>query len=74
MKKIITFFVSLFFSVVCFDQVDIGAILPAPSAILELQAPNKSLILTRVVNTTAILTAVNGMLIYDISSNCLKKL
>lgn len=42
------------------------------SSALELESTNRALVITRVANTAAITTPVNGMIIYDISSNCMK--
>ena len=42
------------------------------SSLLELESTNKGVVLPRVANTAAITTPVNGMMIYDISSNCAK--
>lgn len=42
------------------------------SSSLELESTNKALLLTRVANTAAITNPVNGMVVYDISSNCVK--
>lgn len=42
------------------------------SSALELESTNKALVITRVANTAAITNPVNGMIIYDISSNCIK--
>lgn len=42
------------------------------SSSLELESTNKALVLTRVANTAAVTAPVNGMIIYDISSNCIK--
>ena len=42
------------------------------SSSLELESTNRALLLTRVANTAAIATPVNGMMIYDISANCIK--
>jgi hypothetical protein len=55
-----------------FAQVGIGTTTPQASSILDLTATNKALLLTRVANTGTISTPINGMLIYDISSNCVK--
>jgi hypothetical protein len=72
MKKIkITFFV-LCISILSVAQVGIGTNTPVSSAILELKATDKSLLLTRVATTAAVTTPVNGMMVYDISSNCIK--
>ena len=64
----------LLFSIVTFAQVKIGAnptIIGSSSAV-EIESANKALLLTRVANTAAITNPNNGMLIYDISSSCVK--
>ena len=71
MKKIILFAILLATSNL-FAQVGIGTTNPATDAILELKSDTKALLLTRVATTGAIANPVNGMLIYDISSNCIK--
>jgi hypothetical protein len=53
-------------------KVGIGTTSPSTSAILELTATDKALLLPRVANTAAIASPVNGMLIYDNSTNCIK--
>jgi hypothetical protein len=53
-------------------QAGIGTSSPNPSAILDLTTTNKALLITRVANTAAIANPVNGMLIYDLSSECFK--
>jgi hypothetical protein len=71
MKKI--FLLALILgSTVMFSQVGIGTTSPASSSILDLTATNKALLLTRVANTAAIASPVNGMMIYDVSVNCFK--
>ena len=52
--------------------VAIGTTTPESSAALEVSATDKAFLLTRVANTSAITSPVNGMLIYDISSECLR--
>jgi uncharacterized protein (TIGR02145 family) len=52
--------------------IGIGTIAPASSSILDLTSTNKAMLLPRVTNTAAISFPVDGMLIYDVSSNCLK--
>lgn len=42
------------------------------SSQLELESTNKALLITRVANTAAIASPVNGMMIYDVSVNCFK--
>lgn len=71
MKKTLLFF-TLFASMFAFSQVGIGTTNPNGSAILDLKSTNKALLLTRVANTAAIPSPINGMLIYDLSSNCFK--
>jgi hypothetical protein len=53
-------------------KIGIGTTTPSSSAILDLVATDKALLLPRVANTAAIATPVNGMLIYDNASNCIK--
>ena len=71
MKKIITA-LAIFASTIAFSQVGIGTTSPHSSSILDLTATNKAMLLPRVANTAAIPLPVNGMIIYDISSNCIK--
>ena len=71
MKKIITA-LAIFASTFAFSQVGIGTTSPHSSSILDLTATDKAMLLPRVANTSAISTPVNGMMIYDISSNCIK--
>ena len=44
----------------------------SPSAALEIESTNKGLIVSRVANTAAITSPVNGMIIYDVSTQCIK--
>ena len=44
----------------------------SPQVALEVKSANSGLLLPRVANTAAVTGAVNGMLIYDISSECVK--
>lgn len=55
-----------------FSQVGIGTTSPNPGSILDLTATNKALLLPRLINTAAVQSPTNGMLVYDISSDCLK--
>lgn len=41
-------------------------------SVLELESADKALVITRVANTTAVAVPVNGMMVYDVSSKCLK--
>ncbi|PWN68630.1 hypothetical protein C1631_018310 [Chryseobacterium phosphatilyticum] len=72
MKK--KLFLSIYFSISSFAvaQVGINKANPYPSADLELGSTNKSLLLNRVPNTGAINAPINGMLIYDVSEQCVK--
>jgi len=71
MKKFILI-ISLFISVLSLAQVGIGTTNPYNTSILDLSASNKALLLPRVANTAAVAVPVNGMMIYDMSSNCVK--
>lgn len=42
------------------------------SSALELESNNKALLVTRVANTSAITSPINGMIIYDSSGSCIK--
>lgn len=55
-----------------FAQVGIGTTSPAYSAALDITSSDKALLVPRVASTNAIATPVNGMIIYDLSSNCFK--
>ena len=72
MKNLKITLMTLCISVMSFAQVGIGTATATPGAILELKSADKALVLTRVANTAAVTTPVNGMLIYDMSSNCVK--
>ncbi len=53
-------------------QMGINSPVPETDALLELKSTNKALLITRVANTAAIANPVNGMILYDNSSNCVK--
>ena len=72
MKKLQLTFLALCISAMSFAQVGIGTNTPTAGSILELKAADKALLLTRVATTAAVTTPVNGMLVYDISTNCIK--
>ncbi len=42
------------------------------SSALELESPDKALVLTRVASTSSITSPVEGMVVFDLSSNCVK--
>jgi hypothetical protein len=73
MKKILLLF-AFFTSLCATAQVKIGdnPTNVGTSSSLELESTDKALLLTRVANTAAITDPVNGMVVYDISSNCVK--
>lgn len=68
MIKFLVFFVSSF----AFCQVGIGTNSPNTNAILDLTASDKALLLPRIANTASVLSPINGMIIYDISQNCVR--
>jgi hypothetical protein len=72
-KTTILVVLAFLLSAVAFAQVGIGTTTPAPDAVLELASPSKALLVTRVANTAAVAAPVNGMIIYDIAFNCIKK-
>lgn len=72
MRLKLFFFCFLFLLNYSFAQVGIGTTTPNPSSILELSSSDKAFVLPRVANTAAIATPIDGMLIYDLSSNCIK--
>ncbi|WP_412476483.1 beta strand repeat-containing protein [Flavobacterium sp. TBRC 19031] len=44
----------------------------SPGAALEIESTNKGLVIPRVANTAAVTNPVNGMMVYDLSSQCFK--
>lgn len=54
------------------SQVGIGTVTPNPSSILDLTATDKALLLPRVYDTSAIASPIDGMVVYDISTQCVK--
>lgn len=72
MKNLKITFFALCISAFSFAQVGIGTNTPVASSVLELKASDKALLLTRVATTSAVTTPVNGMMVYDISTNCIK--
>lgn len=71
MKQVYIFF-ALLFSLISYSQVGIGTTSPNPSAILDLTASNKALLIPRLASIDSISIPVNGMMIYDISASCIK--
>lgn len=71
-QKINLLFAMLLISTALFSQVGINTNTPNANSDLELGSTNKALLLNRVANTAAIPSPINGMMIYDISSNCIK--
>lgn len=70
-NNLISYFIFMI-STVTFAQIGIGTNTPASSSILDLTSTNKGLLLPRVPSTTAITAPANGLIIYDLSANCLK--
>ncbi|MCS4304381.1 FISUMP domain-containing protein [Chryseobacterium sp. BIGb0232] len=64
----------IYISISSFSLAQVGINQPNPnlSADLELGSTNKSLLLNRIPNTGVINSPVNGMLIYDVSEQCVK--
>lgn len=62
----------LFFIVSFIGTAQVGIGTSSPQSILEIVSSNNALILPRVANTAAVTTPVNGMLIYDNSTECVK--
>jgi len=71
-KQFLTAIAILFMSLATNAQVGIGTTTPNTGAALDITSTNKGLLLPRVANTAAIASPVNGMMIYDLSSNCFK--
>ena len=72
MKKIFFTLLFLAISAAGVAQVGIGTKTPNSNAILDLTATSKALLLPRVANIDAIQAPVDGMIVYDISSKCVK--
>ncbi|MEZ0184723.1 hypothetical protein AB9T89_20960 [Flavobacterium oncorhynchi] len=53
-------------------QTGIGTVNPASSSILDLTSSNKAFLLPRVASSAVIAVPVSGMMIYDLSANCVK--
>ena len=70
MKKIILSVALFSASFAMTAQVGIGT--TTPEGVLDVVSTNSGFFLPRVANTGAVTSPVNGMIIYDLSSNCLK--
>lgn len=55
-----------------YAQTGIGTVTPQDSAILDLNATAKTLLLPRIADTSMIAEPEDGMMVYDISSSCVK--
>lgn len=55
-----------------YSQIGIGTNSPATDAVLELSATNKALLLPRVTSAGLITTPIDGMIVYDVSKNCIR--
>ncbi|WP_330444503.1 hypothetical protein [Flavobacterium sp. C4GT6] len=71
MKKALRLFI-LLWGLSCFSQTGIGTVVPHESAVLDLSATDKVLLLSRVDNTGSITNPENGMVIYDKTDKCIK--
>ncbi|MDR2238614.1 MAG: hypothetical protein LBE92_20990 [Chryseobacterium sp.] len=72
MKKIISLLAAFGFSAFSFAQVGIKTQDPYPSSDLDLGSRNKALLLNKVDNTSVVNNPVDGMMIYDMSEECVK--
>ncbi|MCI2228271.1 fibrobacter succinogenes major paralogous domain-containing protein [Polaribacter sp. MSW13] len=72
MKKILLSAAFIAVSFTMTAQVGIGTTTVETSAALEIKASDKALLLPRVANTLAITTPVDGMIVYDISTSCVR--
>ena len=70
MKKVLLSVALIAASFTSFAQIGIGT--TTPEGALDVVSSNSALILPRVANTAAVATPVNGMLVYDLSTNCFK--
>ncbi|WP_330444500.1 hypothetical protein [Flavobacterium sp. C4GT6] len=71
MKKALRLFI-LLWGLSCFSQTGIGTVVPHESAVLDLSATDKALLLSRVDNTGSVTNPENGMVIYDKTDKCIK--
>ena len=69
-KKIIPSALLIAASFTTFAQVGIDT--TDPKGVLDIVSTNSGIILSRVANTSAITSPVNGMLVYDMASKCIK--
>jgi len=59
-------------SFITIAQVGIGTETPATSAALDITSNDKALLVTRLPSTSVVDNPINGMIIYDMSVNCIK--
>jgi len=72
MKKFFIFTTILFSSLLSFSQVGIGTTTPNASAVLDIVSTNKGLLPPRVGNVVAVTAPVAGLMVYDISQQCMR--
>lgn len=72
MNKLIFFSIALMLNTVTYSQVAMGTTTPATSAVLDLTATEKALLLPRVANIGTITSPVNGMMVYDELNKCVR--
>lgn len=70
--KRITTGIALIIGVISYSQVGIGTATPNTNSDLDLGAVDKALYLNRVTNTTSISDPQPGMMVYDVSEQCVK--
>ncbi|MDI9311298.1 MAG: hypothetical protein QM535_13895 [Limnohabitans sp.] len=71
MKKIFIL-ITLIVTYLTHAQVGMGTNTPNADSDLELGSNNKALLVNRVANTASVVNPTDGMIIYDISTNCFK--
>lgn len=72
MKKTIILVTLLLLSIKIIAQVGIGTSNPNPSSVLDIVSTNKGLLPPRVASVADITTPVAGLMIYDISKQCMR--
>lgn len=72
MRNFLFFSLALILSNLSIAQIGIGTTTPSSSAVLDLTSTSKGLLFPRVPNTGAVAGAVSGLIIFDLSANCLK--
>ena len=72
MKKALILVTLLFLSIKIIAQVGIGTTTPNSNSVLDVVSTNKGFLPPRVANVAAITTPVAGLMIYDVSNQCMR--